>query len=140
MRAKYFNIKLSALVLLLTAYNYTLGQSLKIKWADNYGREFGVMAPTGEFSYSMLPGDKLEYEEYGDLAGQISKIGNVRIEYQRYGDLKGKVISVGSVKLEYEEYGPSKGRLWKVGGLKIEYEEYGPSKGKIYRTTGQVLY
>ncbi len=140
MRAKFLNFKLAALFFLLTASNYSTGQSLKIKWSDNYGREFGVVAPSGEFSYSMLPGDKLEYEEYGDLAGEIYKIGNVKIEYQRYGDLKGKVISVGNVKLEYEEYGPSKGRLRKVGGLTIEYETYGALAGKIRKTTGQVRY
>ena len=127
------------LIFILTPY-VSEAQTLKIKWLDAFGREFGIVAPTGDLSYSLLPGDKIEYERYGDFVGKIRQIGNVRIEYERYGDLKGKVIKVGDVRIEYENYGTNKGRLRKVGGLTIEYEEYGALAGKIRKTTGQVHY
>jgi hypothetical protein len=132
--------KVGFLYFLFFISNIASGQSLKIKWSDNFGREFSIIAPSGEFNYSIISGDRIEYEQYGDFAGQVVKIGNVKIEYERYGDLKGKVAKVGYVNMEYEQYGANKGRLIKVGGLKIEYEEYGPQAGKIRRTTGQVVY
>lgn len=128
------------LSIFLFCYSLSIAQSLKIKWIDDFGREFGIVAPAGEFSYSMLPGDKIEYEQYGDLVGQIRQIGNVNIEYERYGDLKGKITKIGNIKIEYENYGVNKGRLRKVGGLTIEYETYGALAGKIRKTTGQVRY
>ncbi len=137
MKQLKYNIILLCFILIPFASE---GQALKIKWIDDAGREFAISAPTGDFSYSMLPGDKLEYERYGDFVGKIRQIGDVKIEYERYGDFKGKIIKVGYVKVEYENYGPNKGRLVKVGGLRIEYEEYGPLAGKIRKTTGQVIY
>jgi hypothetical protein len=118
----------------------SLGQGLRIEWTDNYGRDFYVIAPSGEFNYSMISGDRIEYEKYGDFAGQVIKIGNVYIEYERYGDLKGKITKVGNVRLEYELYGANKGRLAKVGGLTIKYELYGLNAGRITGTSGHVVY
>lgn len=137
MHSKYLKL---LVLFLFVGFNQTFAQSLKINWEDDYGREFSILAPSGDFTYSVLPGDRIEYEQYGDLAGEIRKVGNVYITHEMYGDLKGKITKVGSVRIEYQEYGELKGRVKKVGGLTVEYEEYGVSKGKIKKTTGQVRY
>ncbi len=135
-----YNLNFSFLICCFLFSNLIFGQSFKIKWTDNEGREFSLMAPTGEFSFIALPGDNLKYAQYGEFAGQIIQIGNVYIDYERYGDSKGKINKIGNVLVIYGKYGILKGKLIKVGGLSIEYEEYGISAGKVKATKGQVLF
>ena len=80
------------------------GQDMKIKWSDVAGREFSITCISGEFNYSMIPGDRIEYEpSFSSNAGKVSKIGSVRIEYEpTFSSNAGKVSKVGSVRIEYE--------------------------------------
>ena len=45
---------------------------MKISWSDNDGREFSIRSISASFTYSMIPGDEIEYEpSYSDNAGKI---------------------------------------------------------------------
>ena len=97
------------------------GQDMKIKWSDVAGREFSITCISGEFNYSMIPGDRIEYEPtFSSNAGKVSKIGSVRIEYE-------------------PTYSSNAGKIRKVGGLTVEYEPtYSSNAGKIRATRGNV--
>ena len=94
--------------LFLTIPFIGFGQSMKIKWEDRDGREFSLNTHTGQFSYSMVAGDKLEYNN----------------GYSSYDTgPKGTIRSVGSIKVE-----------WNNG---YSSYDTGP-KGTIRGTTGSV--
>lgn len=115
-------------------------QSTKITWEDMSGREFSITAPDGRFNYTSLSSDVITYNQYGALAGLVSKIGPVNVEYYQYGDLTGKIKSIGYTYVEYEKYGEFAGRVKSIGHLTVLYEEYGAAKGKFKGTTGRVTY
>lgn len=100
-----------------------IGQSVKIKWEDQSGREFSITAPSGEFSYGMIAGDYINY----DLNGNVSKIGSVYITY----GMNGHINKVGSVYISHD----INGRVNKVGKLYINYD----INGRVTGTTGSVL-
>ena len=134
------------------------GQSMNIKWEDRDGREFSINTHTGNFKYSMVSGDQLEYNNgYSSYdtgeKGTIRKIGDVKIiwnnGYSSYdtGE-KGTLRSVGDVKIVwnngYSSYDTGeKGTLRSIGGLKVEYNngyssyDKGP-KGTIRGTSESV--
>ena len=99
----------------------TYGQDMKVKWSDSDGREFSITCISGEFSYSMISGDKIEYEpSYSSNAGKVRKVGSVLIEYE-------------------PSYSSNAGKIRKVGGLTVEYEpSYSSNAGKIKSTRGNV--
>jgi hypothetical protein len=136
MKKKYYTLFL----LLISMISY--GQDMKIKWSDFDGREFSISCFTGEFAYSMISGDKIEYEpSYSNNAGKVRKIGSVLIEYEpAYSNNAGKVKKVGSILIEYEpSYSNNAGKIKKVGGLTVEYEpSYSNNAGKIKSTRGNV--
>lgn len=122
-------------------------QGMKISWEDKDGREFSINSHTGNFQYSMIPGDKLYYNGPYEMGpeGSIKSIGNVKVYY--YGKYEigpeGFVKSVGSIKIYYNgkyDSGPE-GTIKSVGGLKIYYYgkyENGP-EGSIKSTSGSVI-
>jgi hypothetical protein len=135
-----------------------LSQGMKIKWEDYSGREFSINTHSGQFQYSMIPGDEIKYndkydDKYGSgIVGKVKSIGNVKIEYydkydDKYGSgIVGKVKSVGNIKTEYydkydDKYGSGiAGKLKSVGRLKIYYNDKydnGPA-GSIKSTSGSV--
>lgn len=97
-------------------------QEVSIKWEDNEGREFKITAPSGNFTYGMIPGDNITY----DYSSRVSKIGTVSITY----DYSGRVSKVGSVSISYNY----SDRVSKVGGLSVTYDYSGRVKG----TSGSV--
>ena len=127
-------------ILLFTIPFVGFGQSMNIEWEDRDGREFSINSNSGRFSYSMVSGDQLEYnnsnqydyKNTGGSSGTIRKVGNVTIEYNN------------SNQYDYKNTGPD-GTIRKVGGLVIEYNnsnEYdykntGPD-GTIRKTSGSV--
>lgn len=98
------------------------GQGMKIKWEDQDGREFSITAPTGEFSYGMIAGDKIMY----DYNEKVTKVGTVHINY----DYGGRVIKVGTVHINYDY----NGRVTKVGRLHVNYDY----SGRITGTSGSI--
>jgi hypothetical protein len=117
-------------------------QETKIRWVDNEGREFSISNINANFEYTILSGDKLEYEpSYSDNSGKINKIGNIVIKYEpSYSDNFGKINKVGNVLIKYEpSYSDNKGKIKSVGGLTIYYEpSYSNSTGKIKSISGSV--
>ena len=85
-------------------------QDMKVKWEDKDGREFSIRVMSGEFEYSMIPGDDISYDFMGD-----------------------KVIQIGSVKIQYDFMG---NKITKVGGLTINYDFMGE---KVTGTRGRVM-
>lgn len=122
--------------------NNLYSQEMKISWKDDYGREFSITAPSGNFSYSILPGDNISYGgRYSNAPGKEVEIGNVNIEYGgNYSNSPGKIIKVGDVHIEYGgQYSDSPGKVIKVGGLSIEYGgKYSNAPGRIIQTNGKV--
>lgn len=111
------------LLLLLISSCIAYGQDLKISWQDFDGREFSITAPSGNFSYGMISGDRITYD-YND---RVSKIGSVYIGY----NYDGKISKVGNVYITYDY----NGRVSKVGRMYITYDY----NGRISRTSGSVL-
>ena len=111
---------LTLLILVLPFIGF--GQDMKITWEDNYGREFSIRAISGNFGYSMIPGDRISYN-YDDT---VSKIGNVYIRY----NYDGTVSKIGDVYIRYNY----DGTVSKVGGLRISYTY----DGKVRSTSGRV--
>ena len=70
-------------------------QDMKIKWLDNSGREFSISTISNSFTYSMISGDRIEYEpSYSDNSGKIKSVGGLRIEYEpSYSSNSGKIRS-----------------------------------------------
>ena len=130
------------LILLVAIPLLALSQQTKICWDDYSGREFCLTNVTASFSYSMISGDRLEYEpSYSDNSGKLRKIGNVRLEYEpSYSDNSGKLRKIGNVRIEYEpSYSDNPGKIRKIGGMRIEYEpSYSSAAGQIRRTSGNV--
>ena len=126
--------------------NYGFSQGMKITWEDPEGREFSISTHSGNFQYSMVPGDKLYYNGTYDSGpeGLIKSIGNIKIYYNgKYeGGPEGSVKSVGNVRIYYNgkyDSGPE-GTIKSVGGLKIYYNgryDSGP-EGSIKSTSGSV--
>ena len=86
------------LLLVLLAFSTSaFSQSTKIKWEDDDGREFSITAPSGEFSYGMIAGDRVTY----DYSGRVSKVGRVYITY----DYSGRVSKVGRLYVSYDYQG-----------------------------------
>jgi len=111
------------LVLVFLTFAATIySQEMKIKWQDDSGREFGITAPSGNFSFSMLQGDNISY----NFNGKVQKIGNVYISY----DFNDRVQKVGNVYVSYD----FNGRVQKVGNLYIRYDY----NGRVTGTTGSV--
>ncbi len=131
-----------ALSLLVAIPFLSFSQQTRICWNDYDGREFCLTNVTATFSYSMISGDRIEYEpSYSDNSGKPRKIGNVRIEYEpSYSDNAGKIRKIGNVRIEYEpSYSDNAGKIRKIGGMRIEYEpSYSNAAGKIRRTSGNV--
>ena len=100
--------------------NAAASQEMKICWEDG-AREFCITNESATFTYTLVPGDRMEYEgQYSPNAGKVSSIGPVRIEYEG-------------------QYSYNAGKIQKVGGMRIEYEpQYSPNAGKILRTIGKV--
>ena len=70
---------------------------MKIKWEDEKGREFAIIAPSGEFTYGMIQGDNISY----DYSGKVSKVGTVYISY----DYSGRVSKIGGLYVKYDYSG-----------------------------------
>lgn len=104
--------------------SFVNAQNLKIQWQDESGRAFNIIAPTGELGYTLLAGDKIEYNHF---SGLVSQVGNTHIYYNYFND---KVTEVGKIHIYYDY----SGRLSQVGGLIIEYNY----SGKITGTSGTV--
>lgn len=102
--------------------SFANAQNLKIQWQDESGRAFNIIAPTGELGYTLLPGDRIQY----NMNGNPNKVGDVYISY----NLNGQVNRVGNV---YMTYGIT-GRLMRVGNLYVSYN----FNGQITGTTGSV--
>lgn len=138
---KYF-LLLTLLFLTFSGFS----QSMKIIWEDAQGREFSINTHSGNFQYSMIPGDKLYYNGTYDSGpeGLIKSIGNIKIYYNgKYdGGPEGSVKSVGNVRIYYNgkyDSGPE-GTIKSIGGLKIYYNgryDSGP-EGSIKSTSGSV--
>ena len=109
-----------------------LSQGMKIKWEDYSGREFSINTHSGQFQYSMIPGDEIKYndkydDKYGSgIVGKVKSVGNIKTEYyDKYDDKYGSGIA---------------GKLKSVGRLKIYYNDKydnGPA-GSIKSTSGSV--
>ena len=69
----------------------TFAQGVKVKWQDSSGREFSIVAPSGELGYSMLVGDKIAY----NFSNQVSQVGGLKIQYNFSNQVTG---TSGSVK------------------------------------------
>ena len=134
--------KIPFLILFMISSFITYSQCMKISWSDNNGREFSIRSVSASFTYSMIPGDEIEYEpSYSDNAGKIRKVGNVTIIYEpSYSDNAGKIRKVGNVTIIYEpSYSNNAGKIRKVGGMTITYEpSYSDNAGKIKSTTGSI--
>ena len=135
-------VLLFSLFLILINSNNTFCQETKISWIDNKGREFSITAPSGNFSYTMLFGDSVEYgSRFSDGSGKEILIGDVYIEYGgTYSNSPGKIIKIGDIDIEYgSQYSNSPAKIIKVGGLNIEYgDKYSNAPGKIIHTSGRV--
>ena len=125
---------------------FCFSQGMKIKWEDSNGREFSINTHTREFQYSMIPGDKIYYNNAysGGPDGSVKSIGNVNVYYNNAytGGPDGSVKSVGNVKIYYNNAysgGPA-GTVKSVGGLTIYYNNAysGGPAGSIKTTSGSV--
>ena len=85
------------LFILVTFSTLAYSQGMKIKWEDNDGREFSIIAPSGDFSYGMLAGDNISY----NYSGNVSKVGQVYISY----NYSGNVSKVGGLYIKYDYSG-----------------------------------
>lgn len=110
------------IIIVLIISNSLYSQDVKIKWEDREGRGFYITAPSGEFSYGMIQGDKIGY----DYSGRVSKVGSISINY----DYSGRISKVGTVSINYDY----SGRVSKVGNLTISYDY----SGRISGTSGSV--
>jgi len=99
-------------------------QGMKITWNDADGREF-ALTTSGDFSYSMIQGDRIGY----DLKGRVDKIGSIYIYY----DLEGRVSRIHGKYGTYIYY-DLKGRVSRIGDLWVYYD----SQGRFSRTSGSV--
>ena len=117
-------------------------QELEICWQDDYGRKFCLTNESARFSYTMISGDRIEYEPtYSDNSGKVRSIGVVKIDYEpAYSDNAGKIRRIGNVQILYEaSYSDNAGKIRSIGGLRIEYEpSYSNNAGKIRSTQGNV--
>ena len=95
---------LTFIFLLFLNYNYTLSQDIKIKWEDSKGRKFSINVISGDFKWSSLKGDKINYNS----SGKVLSVGNINILY----NYSGKVKSVGGVSIYYN----NSGKVKSVGG------------------------
>ena len=85
------------LILTFLAFSiFSFSQEAKIKWEDSSGREFSISAPSGEFSYGMISGDRVSYDHYD----RVSEVGSVRISYDHYD----RVSRVGGLRVSYDHY------------------------------------
>ena len=86
------------LILTFLAFStFSFSQEVKIKWEDSSGREFSISAPSGEFSYGMISGDRVSYN-YSD---KVSRVGSVSISY----DYSDRVSRVGGLRISYNYNG-----------------------------------
>ena len=75
--------KLFAITLLLLFLpTLGFGQDMKVKWEDDDGREFSIKVLSGEFGWSMVPGDMIHYDRY--RPDRVTRIGNLLIHYDLY--------------------------------------------------------
>jgi len=133
-------------LIFITAPLLCFSQGMKINWEDYSGREFSINTHSRNFEYSMISGDKLNYNGRYDSGpdGSIKSVGSVKIYYNGRYDSgpDGSIKSVGSVKIYYNgryDSGPE-GTIKSVGGLKIYYNgryDSGPD-GSIKSTSGSV--
>ena len=100
----------------------TFAQGVKVKWQDSSGREFSIVAPSGELGYSMLVGDQIAY----NFSNQVSKVGDVVIFY----NFSNQVSRVGDVTIHYN----FSNQVSQVGGLRIQYN----FSNQITGTSGSV--
>ena len=98
-------MKILLFTLLLAIPVMVFGQSMNINWEDRAGRVFSINNITGEFIYSMVPGDKIKYitRSYNGPVGSVRSVGDVEIKYitRSYNGPMGYVKSVGGLKLKY---------------------------------------
>jgi len=80
-------------ILLLTIPFFVFGQSMNISYEVRYGREFSINTHTGNFQYSMISGDKIDYnDKYDDrhksgIVGYIKAVGGLKVYYnEKYDD------------------------------------------------------
>lgn len=136
------NIFLLIIIVLFIKTNNAYSQETKVSWYDDKGREFSISAPSGNFSYTILPGDNITYgSRFSNSPGKEVSIGDIIIEYGGpYSNSPGKIIKVGDVRVEYGgKYSDFPGNVIKIGGLSIEYGgKYSNAPGKIVQTTGKV--
>ena len=116
--------KLLFIFLICTSIIYS--QDMRVEWEDNDGREFSIRVLSGEFEYSMIPGDDIRYDFMGE---KVIQIGSVRIQYDFMGE---KVVQIGSVRIQYDFTGE---KITKVGELTINYDYMGE---KVTGTRGRV--
>ena len=114
-------------ILLLLIPIVSSAQDMKVKWEDDDGREFSIRVLTGRFEYSMVAGDDIEYELFGEQ--RVKKVGDTVIKYNWLDE---KVEKVGDVEIKYNYL--LKDRVEKIGGLTINYNY----NGRITGTRGQV--
>ena len=117
------NLFLAVILLLIPTLG--VGQNMKVKWEDDDGREFAIKVISGDFGYSMVPGDDIKYDI---LTDKVKLIGDVVVEYDLF---TGKVKRVGDVTIQYNIFDDN---IKQVGGLTINYNYLGKVKG----TRGQV--
>ena len=114
---------LTFIFLLFLNYNHTLSQDIKIKWEDSKGRKFSINVISGDFKWSSLKGDKINYNS----SGKVLSVGDINILY----NYSGKVKSVGGVSIYYN----NSGKVKSVGGVSVYYNNSGKVKsvgGTVY--------
>ena len=126
-KLKLIKMKNFIIFILMICSSIIYSQDMKVKWEDKDGREFSIRVMSGEFEYSMIPGDDISYDFMGE---KVVKIGSVKIRYDFTGN---KVIQIGSVKIQYDFMG---NKITKVGGLTINYDFMGE---KVTGTRGRVM-
>lgn len=122
------------------------GQGMNITWEDSSGREFSINTHTRQFSWSMVAGDNVTYNNAysGGPNGSVKSIGPVRIQYNNAysGGPEGSVKSVGNVRIQYNNAysGGPDGTVKSVGGLRVTYNNAysGGPAGSIKSTSGSV--
>ena len=125
---------------------FLFGQGMNITWEDSAGREFSINTHTRQFSWSMVAGDNITYNNAfsGGPDGSVKSIGYTSITYNNAlsGGPDGSVKSVGNVSITYNNAfsGGPDGTVKSVGGLRVNYNNAfsGGPDGSIKSTSGSV--
>ena len=125
---------------------FVFSQGMNITWKDSAGREFSINTHTRQFSWSMVAGDNVYYNNAfsGGPDGSVKSIGPVMITYNNAfsGGPNGSVKSVGNVMITYNNAfsGGPDGTVKSVGGLRVNYNNAysGGPNGSVKSTYGSV--